>query len=353
MRANKKILVAPLNWGLGHASRCIPIINGLLENNYIPILASDGVALQLLQKEFPSLDYYLLPSYQITYPKKGNMIKLSLMRNSLTILDAVNKEKKMVKSIVDKEKITGIISDNRFGVRSSKVPSVYMTHQVSVLSGITSLVTSLVHQKIISKFDACWIPDYDGPFSLSGKLSSVNSSKSNHIFIGPLSRFSIEKVPKKYDLLVILSGPEPQRTSFEKRLLNELKKYKDNVLFVQGLIEKNQRSDQIDNIKIVNYMLSGELEKSINESKIVLARSGYSTIMDLENLDAKAFFIPTPGQSEQEYLAHHLKLKKIAPSTSQDNFKIEMLEKTAHYDGFSKNKQIKSIELSELFKNYF
>lgn len=353
MSANKKILIAPLNWGLGHATRCIPIINALLENNYIPILAGDGAALRLLQKEFPFLNYYLLPSYQITYPEKGNMLKFYLARNSLTILKAASNEKKIVKSIVEKEKISGIISDNRFGVRSSKIPSVYLTHQVNVLSGMTSPITSWVHQRIISKFDACWIPDYDKAYSLSGNLSSVTPSKSNYIFIGPLSRFSMKKVSKNYDLLVILSGPEPQRTLFEKRLVNELKKYNKKVLLVQGLIETNQRSDQIDNIKFVNYMLSRELEKSINESKIVLARSGYSTIMDLESLEAKAFFVPTPGQSEQEYLAHYLELEKIAPYASQDNFKLENLEKLTHYNGFTKNKKKKSIELNELFKNSF
>ncbi len=349
-----KILVAPLNWGLGHATRCIPIINALILNNYTPIIASDGAALQLLQKEFPELKSYELPSYGITYSHNGKKLKYKILLELPKILKSIMNEKNEVLRIIQVEGISGIISDNRFGVRSSKIPSVYITHQLNVLSGNTSFITSLVHQKIIKKFDSCWIPDYnDNKKSLAGKLSDLENSDLDVKYIGSISRFTYQKMPKKQDLLVVLSGPEPQRSLLEKKILEELKNYDKKVLFVRGVVSEKQEINQLKNIQTVNYMLMNELEKAINESDLVIARSGFSTIMDLEKLKAKVFFIPTPGQFEQEYLAKYLKQKRIAPYANQNNFKIEMLKEVKNYNGFEKKETICKVDFKTLFHMYF
>ncbi len=349
----KKILVAPLNWGLGHATRCIPIINALILNKYTPVIASDGDALTLLQKEFPELKYYELPSYRITYPKNGKELKVRMLLQAPNILRAISNEKTVVSKIIKEDGISGIISDNRFGVRSNKVPSVYITHQLKVLSGNTSFLTSLIHQKIIAKFDSCWIPDYNDNQSLAGELSDLENSKMDIKYIGCLSRFSYKRVPKKQDLLVVLSGPEPQRTILEKKLFAELENYDKKVLFVRGIISEEQQIKQLKTTRIVNYMLKEELQTAINESELVLARSGFSTIMDMQKLKAKTFFIPTPGQFEQEYLAKYLDQKKIAPYTNQDNFKIEMLDEIENYNGFIKNRVPNKLDFKTLFNIYF
>lgn len=332
---NKKIIVAPLNWGLGHAARCIPIINALLKENFEPIITSDGDALELLKKEFPTLKSYELPSYNIRYTINGKLLKYRLLFDSIKILNAIKGEQKIIENIIEKENISGIISDNRFGVRSNKVPSVYLSHQINVLSGSTTFFTTRFHQKIILKFDECWVPDYEDLANLAGNLSHFDKLNLNIKYIGPISRFSYRKVSKKYDLLVLLSGPEPQRSLLENKLLKELKSYNKKVLFVRGVIsDKGKPLMRNENIEIVNFMLQNELQLAINESEIILARSGYSTIMDLEKLNAKAFFIPTPGQFEQEYLAKYLKQKEIAPFSKQSDFKMNMLEKLKNYTGF-------------------
>jgi len=329
----KKILVAPLNWGLGHATRCIPIIKALIANKFEPILASDGDALTLLQKEFPQLTSYQLPTYNISYSKNNNL-KYKLFLNTPKIIKAVKQEKKVVKEIIIKENLSGIISDNRFGIRSTKIPSVYITHQLNVLSGNTTFITSNLHQQIISKFDECWIPDTMGEFNLSGKLSSVKKEKLKVKFIGALSRFEKQSTIKKQGLLIVLSGPEPQRSILEEKLLIQLKETKQQVVLVRGVLTNKEQPFINDNVHIVNYMLSEQLEQIINESEIVLARSGYSTIMDLSKLEKKAFFIPTPGQFEQEYLAKRMHELNIAPFALQDDFELKMLEKVKNYKGF-------------------
>ena len=148
----KRILVAPLNWGLGHATRCIPLIKGLIQHNFEPILASDGDALKLLQLEFPNLESIELPSYNITYATKRQNFKLKLIKDSPHLIKTLKKEKKITRDLSSTKHIQGIISDNRFGVRSTQVPSVFITHQLKVFSGSTTWLSTALHQNIIEKF---------------------------------------------------------------------------------------------------------------------------------------------------------------------------------------------------------
>jgi len=350
---HKKILVAPLNWGLGHAARCIPLIKALLDYNFEPILASDGATLEFLKKEFPQLKYYGLPAYGVEYAKKGSMLKVKLLLQTPKILNAISKERKVVDEIVVKEGLKGIISDNRFGVRSDKIPSVYITHQINVFSGSTSNITTSLHKKIITKFDECWIPDYDTEDRLAGELSGRSTFPIPLRYLGPLSRFSMRKRKKDIDLLVVLSGPEPQRGLFEKKLRQELKEFEGNCLMVQGIIEASQKIDVDGKMKVVNFMLGEELEETIQRSELVISRSGYSSIMDLDALSAKAFFVPTPGQFEQQYLAERLKEMRIANFAQQDDFSLKQLKASDSFTGFEHKKTSKTnlnLSLFDVFK---
>ncbi|PKW28603.1 glycosyltransferase [Flavobacterium lindanitolerans] len=323
--SSKKILVAPLNWGLGHATRCIPIIEALENNGYTPIIASDGVALQMLQKEFPHLQSLELPSYHIEYAKNGAFFKWKMIKNSPKMIEAILHEKKTIRQWIDEYDIAGIISDNRLGVYSKKIPSVFITHQLNVLTGNTTWISSKVHQHIIKKFNQCWIPDVETKPNLSGKLGHLENPEENIKYIGPLSRLHRKPTDKKYDLMVILSGPEPQRGMLEAQLTQEMGQFKGKVVFIKGKIEPEQKIEQAGNVTYYNFMNTEELENTFNESEIVLCRSGYTTIMDLAQLGKKAFFIPTPGQYEQEYLAKKLKKEGLVPFARQEDFKIENL----------------------------
>jgi len=330
----KQILVAPLNWGLGHATRCIPIIKALIQHDFKPIIASDGIALDLLKHEFPELETVELPSYDITYTKNGKFFKFNLLKDSPRLLKAIKNEYRATKSLIDKYNISGIISDNRLGVRHRDIPSVFITHQINVLSGNTTWLSSKMHQHYIKKFDDCWVPDSDSKIiNLSGKLGHSKKSSIPKTYIGPLSRFKKSNLDIKYDVMVLLSGPEPQRTFLEEKLLDELKSYSGSVVFVKGVVEDKQSVDVKGNMTIYNYMTSNMLEKTINESHIIISRSGYTTLMDLAKLNKKCFFIPTPGQFEQEYLAKRLSNMELAPSCNQDNFSVKEIDRAASYKG--------------------
>lgn len=333
MKMKKNILVAPLNWGLGHATRCIPIIKALEAHNFNPIIASDGVALTLLKKEFPHLVSVELPPYDISYAEKGKNFKWKLLAQMPKMFKAVYSERKIVNQIIENHSIEGIISDNRLGVYSAKIPSIFMTHQLNVLSGKTSWLTTKVHSKFISKFNQCWVPDNDSMSNLTGKLGHLKKPLKNLVYIGPLSRFEKRRKKIKYDLMVILSGPEPQRTLLEQKIIKELEFYEGNVVFIKGVVEANQICSVIGSITFYNFMNSEQLENTFNQSEKVLCRSGYTTVMDLAKLGKKAFFIPTPGQYEQEYLAEKYKIDGIAPSCKQEEFSIDKLKTIENYKG--------------------
>ena len=332
----KNILVAPLNWGLGHATRCILIIQELEKNGFTPIIASDGSSLVLLKKEFPHLISLELPSYCIEYPKNPSQFKWKLILNSLKIVSAIRTEKKMVQNWVQEYSLSGIISDNRFGVYSKRIPSVYVTHQLKVMSGSTTWLSSKIHTFIIRKFQECWVPDVKNSPNLSGELGHLEKTDLNIKYIGLLSRMKKQILPIKYELMVLLSGPEPQRSILDEKILKKLQIFDRKAVFIKGNVEAEQKIEQIGKVTIYNYMQTEQLEKTINESEIVLSRSGYTTIMDLAKLEKKAFFIPTPGQFEQEYLADKFKIAGLIASTKQHKFKIEYLGSASLYKGFPK-----------------
>jgi len=305
MYSNKRIIVAPLCWGLGHATRCIPIINSLLEKNTIAI-ASDGEALTLLQKEFPNLESFELPSYNIRYTFDSMIANLIIQ--SLGSLATIKKENKRAKQIAKEWKADVLISDNRFGFRSDQTENIYITHQLNLPANnpLISNIASRIHQRIIAKFDQCWVPDFKGSQNLAGKLSQVNI-KTLTVYLGPQSRMQKESISIQYDFTAVLSGPEPQRTKLENILLNIFSKSPNKrFCLVRGTSEKRNSTSTFDNIEIFDLLISNNLNQVMNASSHIICRSGYTSIMDLIKLEKPATLIPTPGQYEQEYLAKRL-----------------------------------------------
>ena len=225
----KTILIAPLNWGLGHATRCIPIINALLQKKHTVILASDGVALALLKKEFPALNAETLPSYQITYPENGNFV-IQMAKLVPGILKAIKQERLALEKLVEKHQIDIVISDNRYGMYHTSVKSIYVTHQIKVAAPFGEDLLAKLQQKFLKHFDEIWIPDVEGAINLSGKLGHNSNVPKNALYIGALSRFksnfkSVNQVAEQDEYVIaVISGPEPQRSVFEKMLVEQLSK---------------------------------------------------------------------------------------------------------------------------------
>ena len=331
MNQKKTILIAPLDWGLGHATRCMPLIDLLLQKNYRIVIAANGDSYFLLKENYPTLTFYELPAYNIQY-KNGKNAALQSLLQTPKILKTIQQENKLTQKIIEEEKIDLIISDNRYGVRSNRVKSIFICHQIALQAptpfGFSNPFFLKLHLLQIHKFNALWIPDIEGSNNLSGKLSHGISFKIPHTFIGIQSRFLNHTKTTSFvdaldfSVLIVLSGVEPQRTSLENELIKKFLNRKEKVLLVQGKTAAFVQSNE-QNITIVSYLNTNDLLSAIQKASIIIARSGYSTVMDLATLGKRAIFIPAEGQTEQEYLAKSLTQKKLGVECKQATLNLE------------------------------
>lgn len=300
----KRILVAPLNWGLGHASRCVPLIAALERLGAEVLLASDGAALRLLRAEFPDLPSYRLPSYGIHY-RTSNMVR-NLIPQLPRMLWAIRSEQWSMRRLARKLGVHGIISDNRYGCFSPGTPSVLLTHQLymRVPNRMIAWTANRMLRLALAKFDRVWVPDAPDEPNLSAALSHGDKPVHPQIeFTGILTRLYPYERELEYDVAVVLSGPEPQRTLLEQRLLEQAMTLSQKFIFIQGNTRSKQHYFAADHIEVVSYLTSRELNDVLAASGMVVCRSGYSSLMDLAAIGKRALLIPTPGQPEQEYLA--------------------------------------------------
>jgi hypothetical protein len=326
--AGKKLLVAPLDWGLGHATRCVPVIRDLLNNNCEVWLAGEGIQEKLLREEFPSLSFLPLKGYRIKYAKNGLTGKILLQIPS--ILRSIKEENKWLKEQVNKFGFEAVISDNRYGLYHEKVFSVFITHQLCIKSSLGKWSEKILQQfnyKFINRFNECWVPDEKGENNLAGELSHpAKLPKVPVKYIGASSRFSS---PSSFGygginnhLLIILSGPEPQRTILENKIIDQIVNYPATATIVRGLPGEKNIIPSTNTIHFYNHLSSEELNNEAMKAEFIVSRSGYSTVMDIAVLRKKSILIPTPGQTEQEYLAGYLTNKQFSFCVKQNNFSL-------------------------------
>lgn len=332
------VLVCPLNWGLGHATRCVPLIKALLKRSCRVMVLADGLPLAFLREYFgEQLSYHVFPGRSIRYASGRNMAWV-MLRQLPGLLWSVWKEHRIIGSIVRKTDASALVSDNRYGLFHKRLKCAFMTHQLFIrvpgtFAGTGSLVRFINHW-FIKQYDVCWVPDWPGQDNLSGELSHKRHVKGVR-FIGPLSRFmdsgsDAMKSPLPVGFpslfyLVILSGPEPQRSLLEEKLLSGFRLSGKAAVFVRGLPGKKDHKASLltDHILFMDHAPDAQLAWLIRHSKLVVCRPGYSGIMDLAVFGKKALVIPTPGQTEQEYLAEHMAEKNWVAVAQQHSLKLE------------------------------
>lgn len=305
--AYQHIVVAPLDWGLGHATRCIPLIQFFLSEDKKVSLAGYGSSLELLKMEFPYLSYYNLPGYGITYPASRFGFGIKMALQSPKIFTAIRREFLALNQIIKKTGADMVLSDNRYGCYSKTIHSVFMGHQITIQLPKSLDWINGLNQKFIKNFNECWVPDYPSDSdNLSGKLSH-GGNKISVRYIGPLSRFKKNDGPSnsKFKYLAILSGPEPQKSMLEAIIRTKFSYVDEATAIVLGN-PNNFESHQENKITFFSHLKARELNQLIHESDEVICRSGYSSVMDMRALNKGAILVPTPGQSEQEYLAEYL-----------------------------------------------
>ncbi|MDR2824628.1 MAG: hypothetical protein LBB41_05455 [Prevotellaceae bacterium] len=314
-----KILISPLDWGLGHATRCVPLIRDFIKRGDEVIIATDGFPLQFLRNEFPQLRFEIIASYKVTYSTGKSQVG-AMLRNLPRIVAGVFREHRWLHNYLKNNEIDIIISDNRFGLWARGTSCIYITHQLMIKMPVNlKFMETLVwraHRWFINHYDKCWIPDFaDVTKNLSGDLSHKYPLPKHAIFINPLSRFSGQIVTPNtyYHTVCVLSGVEPQRSALEKDLLRQFENSAERVLIVRGKPQEKICTYQTGNVTVASHLDSPTLAEFLTGAQKIICRAGYSSIMDLMVLGclAKATLIPTPGQTEQEYLAEYLAKQAI------------------------------------------
>lgn len=297
-----RILVAPLDWGLGHATRDIPVIRRLLELDARPMIGADQGPLALLRQEFPDLPWVRIPGVNVRY-SRGRSQFWSMARQLPAMVDSVREEKTLFKRMKGEWKLDAVISDQRFGIRSPELPSVIITHQVFPFTPFAQGALRKLNLHHLSRFDRCWIMDEAAAPGLAGELSHGRDLAANARYIGTVSRMRTSAPPvNDHRIVAVISGPEPQRTLLEHILLEQLARVEGRHLLVLGKPGQTAESTQ-GNVRVVPHLPSDELASAMASAELIVSRSGYTTLMDLAALGRSALIIPTPGQQEQEYLA--------------------------------------------------
>jgi uncharacterized protein (TIGR00661 family) len=319
-----KVLIAPLDWGLGHATRCIPLVRAFLKRDWQVAIAADGAVEYLLRQEFPQLQFLKLPGYNIEYSQSRLMLPLKIGMQIPGILSAIKKENQWLDRIIEQQQIDLVISDNRYGLHTEKIPCIFVTHQLNIKAPFTWAEKKLrqLNFNYISHFTECWVPDTE----VNGLAGELSHPKELHPFplrfISPLSRFKRVMAPVKYKYLFLVSGPEPQRTLLEKKIFKDVTQFKDDILIVRGKPGSQETFSFPANITVVNHLHGPELEKAMNSAEYIVSRSGYTTVMEVATLQKRSILVPTPGQTEQEYLAAHLMKKGFAFSVKQKDLNL-------------------------------
>lgn len=353
-----KVLICPLDWGIGHATRCVPVIRKFQELGDEVVIVADGRPYEFLKREFPQCRLIRLRGARITYPKRDSFL-FHILKLSPILLRSYYQEREDLKNLIRLERPAIIVSDNRYGLWNKQVYSILITHQVRIIVPFSVQVLSGILNRVIirqiEKFNECWIPDFELHNGLAGLLSHPFKLPSNAHYIGTLSRFSdprqrfVSQPTSDYGIFVAISGPEPQRAILEETISKQLKNSGLSGNIVRGLTENSEEWDLTDKIHVFSHLETARMKEYMLRSHIVICRPGYSSLMDLVTLGINAILIPTPGQTEQEYLARYLMEKKIYFSMPQDRFDLlYAIEMTRNFHGLVMQNDYKA--LSERIK---
>jgi uncharacterized protein (TIGR00661 family) len=326
----KHVLVSPLSWGLGHATRDLPIIRCMLARGHHVTVVATGRALALLRQEVPQCDFVEIKDYPTPYSATRFFVP-KFLAMAPVMLAAIERETILVRRLFKRQKFDLILSDNRFRVRSDDVPSFCISHQLRFMTPQSlrffEFLTEFFNWVYLRPFDRIIVPDApDESQNLSGRMSHqmrwLKPGKQVY-YAGILASVSRMDVPEDVDVFVSISGPEPQRTELERIVMERIADVKaDRIVITLGKPEVKEVRQVGRNITVYGYLDRKGQQEMMNRAKLVVCRSGYTTVMELAELGKKALMIPTPGQTEQEYLGRYYQEHGFFHSVSQ--YKLDL-----------------------------
>jgi UDP-N-acetylglucosamine transferase subunit ALG13 len=289
----------------------------------------------LLRAEFPLLEIVELGGYNITYSRTRAGLAFKMLGQVPKILRAIRHEHRWLTGFLEKRPVDVVISDNRYGLWSKTTPCIFITHQLQIQTPVLQSLARRIHYRFINRFSECRVPDYASPEqSLAGALSHPRQLPALPVrYIGPLCRFRKLAVEPVFDWLIILSGPEPQRTLLEERAIAAARAIRGKVCLVRALPGEPGELQLPEHMTVYNHAGTALMEQLIAQSRFILSRSGYTTVMEMMVLQKTCLFVPTPGQTEQEFLAAHLQRQQLAFTCGPHEDLLQAMQRVAGQSG--------------------
>lgn len=325
-----KVLFSALDWGQGHTTRSIPLIQSLREEGAEVIFAGNAGQQQVMLDHFPDIEVLDLPGYEVRYARTGWGFIPKILAQLPRLWKTIQQEKRWLAGLIKQRPIHGVISDNRYGLYHPGVPTVFITHQLRIQTPGGRRVSSWVqrrHHQWMAPFQQRWVVDHPNRHrSLAGELAHPPTLPLNTHYLGWLSAMnSQDRKPIAGQQMVVLSGPEPQRTLLSDLIWDQIEQSPSgrNIWFIEGSRLAKPRVSRWETVEHWTYLSPTQLAEKMEQAERVICRSGYSTIMDLMRLGKPAILIPTPGQTEQGYLGRRLKDLGWCQAYSQSRFHLE------------------------------
>ncbi len=297
--AHKHVLIAPLDWGMGHTTRCVPIINTLLTQQCTVTIACNTAQKTYYTKELGNrqrLNYQALQGYNIFYWNK--LFTLAIVLQLPKLLLKINYEHRWLTHYLRHNACQVILSDNRYGLHNSTVTNLLITHQLQVITPYGKRIINHLIARAINKFNYCWIPDNANENErLSGILSQNNTVTIPTQYIGVLSRMALKINKQPNTVLVLLTGPNAAKQSLLQLIISKYAHTTHTVTIVNA-----PKCSTLANITMLTTATTEQLQGLINTHSTIITRSGYTSIMDFYALQQPVQLIATPHQPEQEYL---------------------------------------------------
>lgn len=339
------VFVAPLSWGLGHATRDMPLIETFLRHGHRVTIGTSGPALHLLRREFPACDFVDFPDYPAPYTRSRFFVA-RFAAFVPAMLAAIRREHLFFTRWLAGHPCDLVVSDNRFGVYAPGRPSFFISHQLRFhvpaplwpAGGLSEFFNGAHHRH----FTRVIVPDNADPARrLSGRLSiNRRSERAGRVFFaGILCAADAGRVPAgaaDIDYLALVSGPEPQRRELERIVLAQVPRLPGRKVIVLGRPAEEFARRPGRRTLVLAHASRPRLNRLMRRARFVIARPGYTTMMELAELGLRhALFIPTPGQTEQEYLARYYRRRGWFLSRSQ--YRVDLardVPAAAAYRGF-------------------
>ena len=335
----KRILVSPISWGLGHATRDLPIIRDFLARGHRVTIAAEGRALRLLQREVPECEFLPFKDYPSPYTTTRRFIARFLAMIPV-MQTAINAERRRFQRLLTGRRFDLILSDHRYGIHAPDTPSFIISNQLCFMAPVRlrwrrtvsyalepiEFFLEMYNARTFTRFDRIIIPDYEDPMNnLCGRMTHglLRFAPASLYYAGVLSSVRKQRTPEDVDVFITITGPEPQRTQLERVVLEQAHRLPHpRIVVTLGKPEDRRVRRLNDRITVHGHLNRCEQEAMLNRARLVVGRSGYTTIMELAELGKKALFIPTPAQTEQEYLAALYKRRGWFHTVNQEDLDL-------------------------------